>query len=149
MFTTKTCLIYNLFLFVVSRHKWGHGSWFTVLIQRHIDHVAAGNVTYFSGYHVFSHDLNSNLHACPSYIAHFTVDRNNISNKSGSQKIKSFHPCCDDPGALAVLDSDNSSRLINHAHNDTPMHITVCIRIYQLHEPSGGAPRVGNVSLIP
>src|SRR5947209_3719640 len=107
MQTTNGCPFYNCFLFIVSRHEWGHRGWFTVLIQRHIDYVAAGNMPYFSGYHVFSHDLHSDLHARSSYIGHFTVDRNNISNKSGSQKIESLHPGRDHSRVLAVLDGDN------------------------------------------
>src|SRR5260221_12716340 len=89
---TNTRPFYNRFLFIVSRYKWGHRSWLTILIHRHIDHVAAGNVTYVSAYQVFSHDIDSNLHARSSYIVHFAVDSNNISDQSESQRIKSINP---------------------------------------------------------
>src|SRR2546421_10188244 len=146
MHTTNTRPFYNRFLFIVSRHEWGHRSRFTVLIQRHIDHVAAGNMPYFSGYHIFRHNLDSNLHARPSHIGHFTMDRNDISNKSGSQKIKSLHPGRDHSGVLAVLDGDNGGCLIYHAHNHTTMHVAMRVCIYQFHESPGGASRVGNTS---
>src|SRR5438132_5673512 len=140
MQATNTRPFYNRFLFIVSRYKWGHRSRLTILIHRHIDHVAAGNVTYVSGYQVFGHDLDSNLHARSSYIVHFAVDSNNISDKSGSQKIKSLHPGRDHSRVLAVLDGDNGRCLIHHAHDDTAMCVAMRIRIYQFHESTGGAP---------
>src|SRR5207237_3707638 len=88
--------------------------------------------------------LHADLHARSAYKVHFTVNRNNISNKSGSQKIKSLHPGRDHSRTLAVFNGDNSSRLIDQTHYDTAMHVAVCIRIYQLHEPPGGTPRVSN-----
>src|SRR5260370_18768551 len=144
MHMTNTCPFYNRFFFIGSRQKWRHRSWFPILIQRYIDHVAAGDLTYFPGRQIFGSHLNPNLHARSSNIVHFTIDRNNISNKSGGQEIKSLYPGSNYSGALTVLDRHNGSSLIDHTHNDATMHITMCIRIYQFHEPPGCAPRVGN-----
>src|SRR5258708_20348945 len=127
MQVTNTRPFYNRFLCIVSRYKWGHRSWLTILIYRYIDHVAAGNVTYVSSYHVFGHDLDSNLHARSSYIVHFAVDSNNISDKSGSQKIKSLHPGLNHSRALSVFDRHNGTRLIPHTHNDASIHFPLSI----------------------
>src|SRR2546421_6701212 len=91
MQATHTCAFYNHFLFIISRHKWRHRSWFTILIQRHVDHVAAGNVTYFSCDQVFSHDLDSHFHTATPNVVHLTMYCHHVAYISGGQKIKSFH----------------------------------------------------------
>src|SRR2546425_1342284 len=101
-------------------------------------------MTYFSGDQVFSHDLDSNLHTGAPYVVHLTMYRHHIANISRSQKIESLYPGCDHGRTPAVLDGHNGSSLIDHTHNNATMHITMRIRIYQFHKPSGGTPRVGN-----
>src|SRR5258708_15828164 len=140
MHMTNSCPFYNRFFFIVSRHKWWHRSWFPILIQRHIDHVAAGDLTYFPGRQIFGSHLNPNLHARSSNIVHFTIDRNNISNKSGGQEIKSLYPGSNYSGAPTVVDRHNGSTLIDHTHNNATMHITMCTLIYHFPAPPAVAP---------
>src|SRR6266566_3417182 len=143
MHTTKTRPFYNCFLFIVSGHKGRNRRWFTILIQCYIDHVAAGNVTDFAGDHVLRHDLYAHFHTGAAYVVHLTMDRHHVADICRGQKIKCLYSGRDHIRILAVLEGDNGSSLIHHTHNDATMHIPMCIRIYQFHEPPAGTPRGG------
>src|SRR5260370_17761655 len=146
MHTTDMCAFYNRFLLIVSRRKRRHRSRFSILIECHIDHIATGDLSDLSGNQIFSCYFNSNLHTRASNIMQLTVARNNIPDKSGSQKIKSLHPGRDYARTLAVLDGNDSCSLVNHTHNYPTMDISLYIRICQFHNTRGSTPRVGNTA---
>jgi hypothetical protein len=98
----------------------------------------------FSGNQILSHDFNSDFHARSPNIMELTVDRNNIPNKGGSQKIKSFHSGRDDGRTPTVFDGSNGSSLIYHSHNHATMDIALAIGICQSHEAYRRTPRGGN-----
>src|SRR5260370_31885869 len=146
MHPTNARLLNNRLLFIISGYERRDRGVFTVLVHCHVDYVTTGDVAFFARYYVFCNYLNANLHARASNIMHVTVDRDNISNKSRSQKIKSLHPGSDHSGTLAVLEGYDGCRLVNHTHNNTSMHIALCICILQSHHPPGSTARVGNAS---
>ncbi len=133
MQATSPGMLDDASLFFVCRDQWGHRGRLSVLVQRHIDNIAAGDLANLSRDQIFGCDLYTDLHTCASDIVHRAVDGDDIADEGRRQKVEAFDARRNHRRTMRMLDSDDSSRLVDHSHYYSAVYIALAIAIDQLH----------------